>query len=118
MPSASYQRSQLSSQSDTVNNVVDPRSSTISNNSKHGYTPGDSRKLYVGPDKRIQEMHYHRGGPKKPTEVIVTWAGYKKAGPLLFSTDQRGRADGKPLRGSFSDVSVKVTGSDNWTHAQ
>jgi hypothetical protein len=86
--------------------------------SKHGYTPGDTWELYVGADKRIEEMVYHRGGPKKPSIVIATWEGYKKAGPLLFSTDHRGTADGQPLRLSFSDVSVKVTGSENWINAQ
>jgi hypothetical protein len=86
--------------------------------SAHGYTPGDTWELYVGADKRVEQMFYHRGGPKKPSVVIVTWEGYKKAGPLLFSTDHRGTADGKPLRVSFSDVAVKLTGSENWIHAQ
>jgi hypothetical protein len=52
--------------------------------SKHGYTPGDTWDLYVGPDKRIKEMVYHRGGPPKPSLVIVTWQGYKKAGHYFF----------------------------------
>jgi hypothetical protein len=83
-----------------------------------GYTPGDTWELYVGSDNRVEEFVYHRGGPKKPSVVITTWAGYKKAGPLLFSTDHRGTADGKPVRVFFSDVSVKVTGSDTWVKAQ
>jgi len=83
-----------------------------------GYTPGDTWELYVGTDKRVQEFIYRRGGPKKPSLVIATWAGYKKAGPLLFSTDHRGTADGKPLRISFSDVSVRVAGSETWINAQ
>jgi hypothetical protein len=83
-----------------------------------GASPGDTWELYVGPDKRIQEFIYHRGGPKKPSEVATTWADNKKAGPLLISTDHRGTADGKPVRISFSDVSVKVTGSPNWMNAQ
>jgi hypothetical protein len=49
---------------------------------------------------------------------MATWKGYKKAGPLLFSTDRRGTADGKPLRVFFSDVSVKLVGSDRWVNAQ
>jgi hypothetical protein len=83
-----------------------------------GYTPGDTWGLYVGPDNRIVEFHYHRGGPKKPTDVITTWAGYKKAGPLLVSTDHRGTADGKPARIFFSNVAVKLAGSDKWMDAQ
>jgi hypothetical protein len=83
-----------------------------------GYTPGDTWTLYVGPDNRVQEFVYHRGGPKKPSVVITTWAGYKKAGPLVVSTEHRGTADGKPLHLWFSDVAVKVTGSDTWVKAQ
>jgi hypothetical protein len=83
-----------------------------------GYTPGDTWELFVGPDNRVEEFIYRRGGPKKPGVVIATWAGYKKAGPLLFSTEHRGTADGKPLHLFFSDVAVKLTGSDTWISAQ
>jgi hypothetical protein len=83
-----------------------------------GYTPGDTWDLYVGKDNRVVQMAYHRGGPKQPKLVTATWAGYKKAGPLLFSTEHRGTADGKPLHISISDVAVKVTGSDAWVKAQ
>ena len=62
-----------------------------------GYTPGDTWDLYVGKDNRVQQMVYHRGGPRKPILVTATWAGYKKAGPLLVSTEHRGTADGKPV---------------------
>ena len=83
-----------------------------------GYTPGDTWDLYVGPDKRVKEFIYHRGGTKPPKLVIATWTGYKKAGPLLFSTEHRGTADGKPLHIYITDVAVKLTGSDNWIKAQ
>ena len=83
-----------------------------------GYTPGDTWDLYVGKDHRVQAMVYHRGGTKKPSLVTATWTGYKKAGPLLVSTEHRGTADGKPLHIFISDVSVKVTGSDKWMNAQ
>lgn len=86
--------------------------------SEGGYTPGDTWELYVGSDNRIKEFIYHRGGSKKPSVVVATWAGYKKAGPLLISTDHRGTADGMPLRVFFSDVRVKLAGSDTWTNAQ
>ncbi len=87
---------------------------------KGGYTPGDTWDLYVGSDYRIKEMVYHRGSPKSPVPalVTVTWAGYKKAGPLLFSTEHRGTADGKPLHLFFSDVAAKTMGSKNWIKAQ
>ena len=86
--------------------------------SEGGYTPGDTWELYVGSDNRVEEFTYHRGGPNKPSVVIATWTGYKKAGPLLISTDRRGTADGKPLRIFFSDVSVKLVGSDTWVNAR
>jgi hypothetical protein len=83
-----------------------------------GYTPGDTWELYVGKDNRVEQFAYHRGGPKKPSLVIATWAGYKKAGPLMISTEHRGTADGKPLHLFFSDVAVKLTGSDTWVDAK
>jgi hypothetical protein len=153
---ATYQRSQLSGQSDAVKNEIDPAflndqywllfpfhvvwdsSATVTDEgmqklpignasaervmvkypSDGGYSEGDTWELYVGADKRIEEFIYHRGGTKKPSVVTTTWADYKKAGPLLISTDHRGTADEKPVRISFSDVSVKVTGSENWIKAQ
>ena len=83
-----------------------------------GYTPGDTWDLYVGKDTRVQQMVYHRGRPKKPSLVVATWTGYKKAGPLLISTEHRGTADGKPLHISISDVAVRLSGSDNWVSAR
>jgi hypothetical protein len=83
-----------------------------------GYTPGDTWDLYVGKDNRVEQFIYHRGGPKKPSVVTTTWEGYKNAGPLLISTDHRGTADGGPFHLYFSDVAVKVAGSDAWMNAQ
>ncbi|HEX4664548.1 MAG TPA: hypothetical protein VH196_09145 [Terriglobales bacterium] len=83
-----------------------------------GYTPGDTWDLYVGKDNRVEALVFHHGGDKKPSLVTATWTGYKKAGPLLISTEHRGNADGKPLHIFISDVSVKLTGSDAWVKAQ
>ena len=83
-----------------------------------GYTPGDTWELYVGTDGRIREMEFHHGGSAKPSVVIVTWADYKKAGPLLLSLDHRGTADGKPFHLSFSNVAVKLAGSNTWVDAK
>ena len=66
--------------------------------SEGGYQPGDTWDLYVGADKRIEEIVYHRGAPNPPQLVMATYADYKKAGPLLISTDHRGTVDGKPFR--------------------
>jgi len=85
-----------------------------------GYTPGDTWDLYVGPDNRVKQMLFRHGaGAKAPIKVtIVTWAGYKKAGPFLVSTDHRGTADGKRVTLTFTNVAVKLTGSDTWVNAQ
>ena len=86
--------------------------------SEGGYTPGDTWELFVGADNRIQEFIFHRGGSKKPAVVVAAWEDYKKAGPLLVSLDHRGTGDGNPLRVFFSDVSVKLVGSNTWANAQ
>lgn len=86
--------------------------------SEGGYTPGDTWELYVGKDNRVEQMVYRRGGPRKPSVVIATWESYKKAGPLLISTEHHGTADGNPLRILISDESVKLRGSENWISAQ
>lgn len=83
-----------------------------------GYTPGDTWELFVGANNQVEAMIFHHGGSAKPGVVVATWAGYKKAGPLLVSTDHHGTADGKPMVLTFSDVAVKVTGSDTWVNAQ
>jgi len=151
-----YQRSQISSQSDAVKSQIDP--SFVNDNywlifpfhaywdtsadiqdkgtqplplgngsatllsvkypSDVGYTPGDTWDLYIGNDNRVEQFIYHRGGPKKPSLVTATWEGYKKAGPLLVSTEHRGTADTAPLHLFFSDVAVKLTGSDTWMNAE
>src|SRR5437870_3607233 len=140
-----YISSELSSQSDTVKNEVEPafvndnywllfpfhaywdKSAKITNAGTKklpigtgsatlvsvkypveagGYTPGDTWDLYVGKDNRVQAMVYHRGGSTKPSVVVASWTGNKKAGPLLISTEHRGTADGKPLHISISNVAV------------
>jgi hypothetical protein len=83
-----------------------------------GYTPGDTWDLFVGKDNRVQQFIYHRGGPKKPSVVTMTWEAYKQAGPLLISTDHHGTADGNQVRIFITDVAVKLTGSNNWITAQ
>ncbi|HWS96602.1 MAG TPA: hypothetical protein VN620_09030, partial [Candidatus Methylomirabilis sp.] len=83
-----------------------------------GYTPGDTWNLYVGKDNRIEVLEFHHGGDAKPSLVIATWAGYKKAGPLLLSTEHRGTADGKPLHISLTNVAVKTVGTNNWMDAK
>ena len=74
--------------------------------------------LYVGTDNLVKELEFHHGGSAKPSVVIATWEGYKKAGPLVISTDHKGTADGKPFTLSFTNVAVKLAGSDTWIEAK
>jgi hypothetical protein len=83
-----------------------------------GATPGDTWEIFIGSDGRIQTFIYRRSGPRPPSLVVQTWEGYKKAGPLLVATERRGTADGKPVHIFFSDVAVKLAGSDAWVNAQ
>jgi hypothetical protein len=82
-----------------------------------GYSQGDTWELYVAPDGRIEEMGYHAGGPTKH-DVIATWADYKKAGPLLVSLEHRGTNNGQPAHVFFSNVAVKLVGSNTWLDAK
>jgi hypothetical protein len=86
--------------------------------SESGYQPGDTWDLYVGADKRIEEIAYHRSAAFPPHFSTAIYTGYKKAGPLLISTDHPGTLNGKPYRITLTDVSVKLTGSDKWLDAQ
>jgi hypothetical protein len=79
-----------------------------------GYLPGDTWELFVGNDMRIREMKFHHGGNEKPSVVVANWIDYKTAGPLLFSLDHHGKADGHAFRLNFTNVAVKLAGSDTW----
>src|SRR6201987_1693820 len=150
-----YQRSQLSGQSDAIRTKIDPafandqywlllpfhivwdgatvtdegtqklplgegsaRRVVVKYASEGGYQSGYTWELYVGNDRRIEEIVYHHHGAPKSRTVIATFADYMKAGPLLIATDHRGTANGKPIRIFFSDVSVKLAGSDQWVNGE
>jgi hypothetical protein len=49
--------------------------------SEGGYSPGDTRVVYVGADGRVQEVVYHRGEPKKRGVVIAPRTDYLFYGP-------------------------------------
>lgn len=84
-----------------------------------GYSPGDTWELYVGKNNRLEEFVYHGGAAAAIKSYTGTWEGYEKAGPLLLSTDHEGMtSDGKSVRVFYSDVAVKVVGSDKWVNAQ
>src|ERR1700751_1008943 len=153
---ATYLRSELSGQSDTVKNEIDPNffndqywllfplhvawdhSPAVTDQgmqklplgegsgerlvvkypSDGGNYPGDTWELSLDAAHRVEQFVFHRGSPKKPGLITATWEGYKKAGPLLISTEHRGTADGGPFHEFFTDVAVKLTGSDTWINAQ
>jgi hypothetical protein len=84
-----------------------------------GYQPGDTWDLYVGADKKIQQIVYHRGAPTPPPKLVIAdYTDYKKAGPLVVAMDHHGKIDGKDFRLFFTDVSVKLSGSDNWVKVE
>jgi len=80
-----------------------------------GYTPGDVYELFIDPDNRLIQWIYRKGGSVEPT-LSATWQDYRKAGPLTLALDHQGpNAD---FRVRFSDVAVKLKGSDRWNEAQ
>jgi hypothetical protein len=85
-----------------------------------GYTPGDTWEMYVGPDNRVQQLTWHLGpGAHSSVSVVnAKWLDYGKAGPIVVSLDHRGTGDGKPLRIFFTNVAVKLAGSDTWVNVQ
>ena len=83
-----------------------------------GYTPGDTWAFYVAPDGKIRELDFHHGGKAPPAVFTAIYADYKKVGPLLLALDHRGKADGKPARIFFTNVAVKLVGSNTWMEAQ
>ena len=82
-----------------------------------GYTPGDMYDLFVGADNRAVTWNFHRGGATKPA-LTVTWADYKMAGPILISEDHRGTLQDKPFHLFFTDVAVKLAGSNDFVSAK
>jgi hypothetical protein len=86
--------------------------------SSGGYLPGDTWAILVGTDNRIKELEFHHGGNAKPAVVVATWEGYKKARPILFSTEHRGKADGVPFKEHLKNIAVKLTGSTDWMEAK
>jgi hypothetical protein len=76
-----------------------------------GYTPGDSYELFIGTNNRIVQWSFHRGGAAAPT-LSVTWEGYRQLGPLTLSLDHKDAARGTRIW--FTDVAVKLAGSDQW----
>jgi hypothetical protein len=86
--------------------------------SEGGFTPGDTWNLFVDKDGRIQVLYFQHGGSDKPSVFIASYKEYKKAGPVVIALDHRGTADGKPARVFFTNVAVKLAGSNDWVEAK
>lgn len=73
-----------------------------------GYTPGDVYELFIGPDYRLVQWIYRKGGAPQPTRMS-TWEDHRKVGPLTVALNhQDPDAD---FRVWFTDVAVKLTGT-------
>ena len=83
-----------------------------------GYTPGDTWELFLGNDGRLREIVLRHGGAVKPAVSYATWADHKQVGPLLISLDKRGTGDGQPIHIFFTNVAVKLVGSNTWVDAK
>ena len=77
-------------------------------------TLGDTWELYVGKDNCLEYLVSQHGGSAKPSLVIASWAGHKKAGPLLIPMEHRGPPTASPGTSSLLTCQLKLTGSDTW----
>lgn len=69
-----------------------------------GYTPGDTYKLYINKDLRIEEWSFFPAGSEEP-RIINAWDNYKTYEGINISTDRR-NADGS-FRIYFTDIAIK-----------
>lgn len=76
-----------------------------------GYTPGDRYDLFLDDNDMIAEWIYRRGGSEKPT-VTATWEDNRRLGPIIVSLNHVG--SDKNFHVWFTDVEVKLSGSDEW----
>lgn len=66
--------------------------------------------VMCGVNAKPRKLVYHRDGPEKSILVTATCMDYKKAGPLLVSTEHRNDAYGKLLLHMLiTNVSIKLT---------
>jgi hypothetical protein len=80
-----------------------------------GYTPGDAYDVYVGEDGYVTHWVFRQGGQAEPS-LATTWENHQKAGPIVVPTRFKSGDDGFELW--FSDVSVKLTGSEKSLKAE
>lgn len=78
---------------------------------EEGSTPGEVYELFVGPDLLLRQWIHRRGGAGESARMS-TWEDHRRVGPLVLSLDRRGPDE--DFRVWFSDVSLRLTGSDEW----
>lgn len=78
-------------------------------------TPGDVYEVYLADDYRLQQWAYRRSGTETPTS-ITTWENHRQIGPLVVSLNHRGEDEN--FRVWFTDVGLKLAGSENWMFAE
>ena len=80
-----------------------------------GYTPGDVYELYLDDNHRLIQWVYRRGGSEKPTR-IATWEEHRNVGPITLSLNHQG--EDQNFRLWFTNVGVKLVGTDSWFFAR
>jgi hypothetical protein len=80
-----------------------------------GYTPGDAYDIYVGPDDRVLQWVFRKGGQEEPT-LATTWEDQRQFGPLLIPTEFNS-GDGS-FRLWFTGVAVELSGDGDPTGAE
>lgn len=80
-----------------------------------GYTPGDAYDIYVGKDGYVTHWVFRQGGQAEPS-LATTWEDHQRVGPIVVPTRFKSGDDGFELW--FSDVSVKLIGSDRVLKAE
>ncbi len=76
---------------------------TINFYDEGGYTPGDTYKLYINSDYKIEEWSFYPAGSEEP-RIINAWENYKDFNGISISTDRRNQ-DGS-FRIYFTDIDV------------
>jgi hypothetical protein len=80
-----------------------------------GYTPGDVYELFIDDSYRLVQWIYRKGGASEPTRV-ATWQDHRQAGPITLALDHQGPDNA--FRVWFTDVAVKLKGSEGWIAAE
>jgi len=75
----------------------------------------EEQAVFPRPGERSEQYDLQRRSENLSSEPLPLM---RQAGPILFATEHKGMADGKPLHVFFTDVAVKLTGSDKWIPAQ